>query len=83
MKESDIKGLAELKEDYGKRVQGLKEYQELADQLHKKTLDLVQKTLSAKGIDLKQTAVLKETTKGDCGFCSACITDCSGCVCYN
>jgi hypothetical protein len=92
MKESEVKGLADLKKDYEARIKTGKDRAKLLDEFHGKAVDMVHEAVTAAKIAEIQT--LTGTTpfankaagtmqaSGNCGFCEFCITDCQTCVAY-
>lgn len=80
MKESQIAGLMELRKEYTERLKGLKDYQELSKELDAKSLNLIKTAVEKAHIkpDLSPALVLAD--EDGCGFCSECITSCTGCV---
>lgn len=92
MKEYQVKGLMELKDEYAERLHGIEDYQALATEFQGRALALVKEAMESERLQLKEAPHLAVAMDraGDvdliraksCGFCQACITDCSGCVCY-
>lgn len=81
MKERDVEGLEQLRLEYKEKLSKMKGYDSLVAEFHRKSLELVRKSLVANRLRMNQTNI--HAARGDCGFCADCITDCSGCVCYN
>jgi hypothetical protein len=92
MKETDVEGLAEIKQAYEARLKTAKDRSKLLDEFQGIAVDLVHQAVTAAKIIEIQT--LTGTTpfaqnasgtmqeSGDCGFCEFCITDCQTCVAY-
>ena len=92
MKESDVKGLVEIRQDLEARLKTAKDRPKLLREFQGKAVELVRDAVTAAKISEIQT--LTGTTpfaqnasgtmqaSGDCGFCEFCITDCQTCVAY-
>ncbi len=86
MREHEIEGLADLKEQYKHKLVAIKPYQALRAQFLDESMELVKRAIGDKikftpeMLDAKFKPML--AAKG-CGFCTSCITDCSSCVAYS
>ncbi len=83
MKETDVKGLEELRQEFDGKLRALPGYEELQAELRKRALDLIRKEIAKKGLTIQESVLPSPTLRGDCGFCDTCITDCHSCVAYH
>lgn len=92
MKESDVRGLVEMKEDYEARLKTEKDRSKILLEFQGKAVELVKEAVTAAKIieieSLTGTTLFAQKASGtmqesgDCGFCEFCITDCRTCVAY-
>jgi hypothetical protein len=91
VREHEIKGLMDLRRDYQRQLSQLRGYQDLSNDFRSKALDLIRDGVNAAGLNPQDVPVLRPSPGGGgggpvaggeegCGFCTVCITSCTGCV---
>ncbi|MGD0953380.1 MAG: hypothetical protein ABR985_13475 [Methanotrichaceae archaeon] len=77
MKENEVNGLNELRNEYSKKLANLKDYQDIRNEFENKSMALIKEAARAKGI---KPEVFQPLAVGGCGFCTTCISSCISCV---
>ena len=83
MKESEVQGLLELKVEYESKLEEIKEYQDLRSEFQRKAMELLRSTVRARGIKPEGEMLAPGATLiSQCGFCTVCVTACTGCIAH-
>ncbi len=80
MKESDVTGLVELRQEYEGKLRALPGYEDLETELKTRALDLMRQEMQRKGLAIKETSLPHPDLRTSCGFCTACVSACTSCV---